>query len=256
MSIETTPGGLATPELRPVAVYSIAAGCLALGIAVGYWLLVPQATPAGAPVATSATPDASLAQSLASKPVSAMPTSAGAGPAAAAKPNATPPGGANHSTMELGKRADLMAAPLIAKLGADPKNPDLLAQIGAIYHQNQQFKQAATYYSRAVEAAPADGPVRTKLATALFRAGDANGAINQLEEVLKRAPKDANALFDLGFIKLQARNDTKGALEAWKQLLKLNPQLPAERRELVQKHIQSLEANQAENKSNLGAETK
>ncbi len=48
-------------------------------------------------------------------------------------------------------------------------------------------------------------------------------------------PKDANALFDLGMIKLQGKSDGKGAIAAWQRLLKTNPQLSPDRKATVMK---------------------
>ena len=43
--------------------------------------------------------------------------------------------------------------------------------------------------------------------------------------MLKTNPKDVNALFNLGMIKYRAKNDSAGAIAAWQQLLKNNPNL-------------------------------
>jgi cytochrome c-type biogenesis protein CcmH/NrfG len=75
------------------------------------------------------------------------------------------------------------------------------------------------------------------LASSLYRGDDVDGAIRQLNQALSYDPKDANALFDLGIIKLHGKQDGKGALAAWQQLLKSNPQLSADRKATVQKMI-------------------
>jgi cytochrome c-type biogenesis protein CcmH/NrfG len=62
-----------------------------------------------------------------------------------------------------------------------------------------------------------------------------DGAIGQLEQALRNDPKDANSLFNLGIIKWQGKQDGKGALAAWQELLKSNPQLSADRKAEVQK---------------------
>jgi cytochrome c-type biogenesis protein CcmH/NrfG len=62
-----------------------------------------------------------------------------------------------------------------------------------------------------------------------------DGAISQLQQALHYDPKDANALFNLGMIKWQGKQDGKGALAAWQELLKSNPQLSADRKATVQK---------------------
>ncbi|MGA7242893.1 MAG: tetratricopeptide repeat protein, partial [Terracidiphilus sp.] len=77
--------------------------------------------------------------------------------------------------------------------------------------------------------------VRTKLASSLYRNGDIDGAIAQLNKALTYDPKDANALFDMGMIKLQGKGDPKGALAAWQRLLKTNPQLSPDRKATVLK---------------------
>jgi cytochrome c-type biogenesis protein CcmH/NrfG len=73
------------------------------------------------------------------------------------------------------------------------------------------------------------------MASCLYYDGDADGAITQLEQSLKIDPKDANSLFNLGMIKWKGKNDAKGAVAAWEQLLKSNPHLEADRKAQVEK---------------------
>jgi cytochrome c-type biogenesis protein CcmH/NrfG len=120
-------------------------------------------------------------------------------------------------------------------LKSDPNNSALLIQVGAIYHSTRQFRQAAVYYGKAVQIDPANVTVRTKLASSLYRSGDVDGAIAQLNQALSYDSKDANALFDLGMIKMQGKGDGKGALAAWQKLLKSNPQLSEDRKAMVLK---------------------
>ena len=144
-------------------------------------------------------------------------------------------GGRMPSLEEMKRMADKQAAPLLEKLKSDPNNSALLVQVGAIYHATHQFKEAAAYYGRAVQIDPKNVAVRTKLASSLYRSGDVDGAIAQLNQALSYDPKDANALFDLGMIRLQGKQDGKGAVAAWQRLLKTNPQLSADRKAMVQK---------------------
>jgi cytochrome c-type biogenesis protein CcmH/NrfG len=149
---------------------------------------------------------------------------------ATAKPAGHPP------TLEAMKQmADKQAAPLLEKLKSNPNDSALLVQVGAIYHSTHQFQQAANYYSQAVNADPKNVATRTKLASSLYRKGDVDGAIEQLNKALTYDPKDANALFDLGMIKLQGKGDNKGALQAWQRLLKTNPQLSEDKKATVLK---------------------
>ena len=92
-----------------------------------------------------------------------------------------------------------------------------------------------SYYDRALQVDPKNVAIRTELASCLYYKGDVDGAISQLQQALHYDPKDANSLFNLGMIKWQGKQDSKGALATWQLLLKSNPQLSAERKATVQK---------------------
>jgi len=83
--------------------------------------------------------------------------------------------------------------------------------------------------------------IRTEMASCMYYDGDVDGAISQLQQALRYDPKDANALFNLGMIKWQGKKDGKGAVVAWQELLKSNPQLSADRKAKVQKLMADLE---------------
>ncbi|UWZ85434.1 tetratricopeptide repeat protein [Occallatibacter riparius] len=154
-----------------------------------------------------------------------------------------PMSGRRPSLEEMKVMADKQAAPLLAKLDKDEKNTDLLVQVGGIYHSAHQYKQAASYYDRAVAAKPSDVAIRTKLAASLFRMGDIDSAIDQLNQALSYDPKDANSLFNLGLIQWQGKLDGKSALATWQKLLKTNPQLAPERKAMVDKMIAEVKAH-------------
>lgn len=171
-------------------------------------------------------------------PVSSAPTAHSSSPAPAAAAPTADLGNAHMPTAaEMKQMADRQAAPLLAKLKADPNNAALLAQTAAVYHIDHQFQQAAAYYAKAVQIDPANTALRTRYASSLYRSGDIDGALAQLNAVLGTDPKNANALFDLGMIRLQGKADGKGALAAWQTLLKTNPQLSPDRKAVVLKLI-------------------
>jgi|ERR1700687_1147133 len=192
-------------------VYAMAVICLVVGMAIGYLFRGSQ-SPA-APAQPAANPQAS-AQS--SAPGGGM-------------------GGQMPSLEQMKKMADTKAAPLLEKLKGDPNNSDLLIQVGNIYIATHQFKEAASYFDKSLQVDPKNVAIRTQLASCLYYTGDVEGAISQLQQALHYDPKDANSLFNLGLIKWQGKKDGKGALVAWQELLKSNPQLSADRKATVQK---------------------
>ncbi len=188
--------------------YAMAALCLAVGLVLGYLFRGS---------AAHSTPASSTTQ-----------------PAAASAPATHPQ---MPSLEDMKRMADKKAEPLLTKLKTDPNNSDLLNQIGTLYKATHQFKEAAGYFQKAIDANPENVAARTDLASCLFYQGDADGAINQLQQSLRYDPKDANSLFNLGMIRLQAKNDPSGAVTAWQQLLKSNPKLAADKKAAVEKLI-------------------
>ena len=143
---------------------------------------------------------------------------------------------------QMKQMADKQAEPLIAKLKDDPKNTDILNQLGKIYLSTHQFTQAAEYFSKSLELKPKDVATRTTLASCLYYSGDVDGALKQLAQATSDNPKDANSLFNLGMIRWQGKKDGKGALSAWTQLLKANPELEPNKRAQVEKLIADVRA--------------
>jgi len=207
----------------------MAAICLGVGLAVGYLIRTETADPvAAAPVAKAAV----------KSPHTGTMTAAGQMP----------------SLAEMHQIATQQVAPLLDKLKKDPKNFALLMQVGAVYHAAHQFKDSASYYARAVEVQPKNIDAHNKLAISVYRSGDVDGAIAELNRSLNIAPKDPNSLFNLGMIRLEGKKDPKGAVAAWQNLLNLNPQLDAERKAQVQHLIAG--ANAASNGQAAGTGAK
>ncbi|HZU43690.1 MAG TPA: tetratricopeptide repeat protein [Terriglobales bacterium] len=190
-------------------VYIMATICLLIGLAVGYLLRGSQS-----PNPASASAPAPAPTTHAAAPAQQMPT-----------------------MEQMKQMGDKAAESLLAKLKTDPNNADLLVQIGNVYKSTHQFKDAAGYYESSLKINPKNVPIRTELASCLFYAGDADGALAQLQQSLKDDPKDANSLFNLGVIRWKAKKDTSGAIAAWQQLLNSNPKLEDNKRAQVEKLI-------------------
>lgn len=230
MANESSTAPAAEVYLQATRVYTMAAICLGAGLAVGY-----------------------LVRTAMANPVSAAPIAA----AAAKSPHSETltPAGHMPSLNEMHQVASQKAAPLLAKLKTDPNNSALLMQIGSVYHSAHLFKDAATYYGMAVQLDPRSVDAHTKLAISLFRAGDVDPAIAELNRALSLDPKNPNALFNLGMIRLQGKNDPKGALAEWQKLVKLNPQLDPERKAQVQKLMADVMAASNDRMAGKGAGT-
>jgi cytochrome c-type biogenesis protein CcmH/NrfG len=189
-------------------VYVMAIICLALGLSLGYLFRGSQMQSSAASLSSQTGP-----------------------PAQAGMPQQMP------TLDQMKHMADKKAEPLLAQLKNDPKNVDLLKQVARIYEATHQFKEAAGYFGKALEINSRDVATRTEMASCLYYNGDVDGALAQLQQAIKDDPKDANSLFNLGMIRWKGKNDTTGALLAWDELLKSNPNLESKKKAQVEKLI-------------------
>jgi cytochrome c-type biogenesis protein CcmH/NrfG len=115
------------------------------------------------------------------------------------------------------------AAPMLAELQQRPNDPDLLAKIGNLYYDSQVYPQAIEYYQRALKVRPDNPDIRTDMGTAMWYSGDADGALKEFKTSLSYNPTHNGTLFNRGVVLMQGKNDPKGAIASWEQLLKVNP---------------------------------
>ena len=175
--------------------YVLAAFCMLLGVALGY-LFRGSASVATAQAAPATTTE--QGSSSRQKP---------AGPNAQAMPVQS-------------------AAPLLEVVKKDPNDFDSLVKLANLYYDGQQFPSAIQYYERALAIHPDNPDVRTDMGTAYWYTGNAEKALSAMETSLKYRPGHPQALFNLGWVRWQGKQDPKGAIAAWQQLLKANPDYP------------------------------
>ena len=180
--------------------YLLAMVCLLLGAALGYFFRGSAASVPTAATQTAASP---------AMPPSGMPS--GNLPSASGPP---------PTVEELAS----IAAPMLTALKADPKNADVLIQLGNLYYDHRVYAESITYYTRALELRPKDVNVRTDLGTAYWYTGDAKKAIAEYDKSLAVDPHHSATMMNMGIVKLNGLNDAKGAIAIWDKLLKENPQ--------------------------------
>ena len=111
-------------------------------------------------------------------------------------------------------------------LTTDPKNVRANVELANRLYDAGRYAESIPYYQQAFTGDPKNVSVSTDLATAMYYAGRADDALAQFALSLKIDPKHAQTLFNLGIVKRDARNDPKGAIEAWERLLSSVPDYP------------------------------
>lgn len=192
-----------------VQAYTLAVVCLALGIALGYLL-------------RGSAPSAAVA----AEPAPAGVPSGNVGPAQIPGMAGVPGAQANPALV------DKAAEPFLASLKNNPKDVEALTKLGNLYYDAQLYQKAIGYYDQALKITPKNADVRTDMGTAYWYMGDADRAIAEFEKSLAAQPNHAHTLFNMGVVKWQGKSDPKGAVAAWEQLLKTNPDYPEKGRVL------------------------
>ena len=195
------------PAWKPAQTYTLAAICLVIGLAIGYFLR-GSASPTETAAANTAAPQAAAATQQ-------MPPSQ--------DPHAGMPPQKMPTIDDMKRMADKQAAPLLAKLKADPNNADLLNQVGMMYRATHQFQTAIDYYQKSLAINPKNVGARTDMASCMYYLGNVDGALAELNKSLTYDPKHMGTLINIGIIKWKGKDDVNGAIAAWQQALKLNP---------------------------------
>ena len=143
---------------------------------------------------------------------------AGSSPAAAVQAAAATPAPAVVTEQELQGWRNILAT--------DPKNVRANVELANRLYDAGRYAESIPYYQQAYANDPKNVSVSTDLATALYYAGRADDALKQFDKSLSIDPKHGQTLFNLGIVKRDARNDPKGAIDAWERLLTSVPDYP------------------------------
>jgi len=139
----------------------------------------------------------------------------------ASGPAATlPPSAITGSAQSL---LDAETKPLIARLDSNPKDVPALIELGNFYFDASHWSEAITYYTRALNETPKNPDVRTDMGISYYYSGDPDRALKEFDLALKNDPQHVQTLFNVGVVKMNGKNDPKGAIEAWESLLKIDP---------------------------------
>ncbi len=199
--------------------YVLAALCLALGVAIGY-LFRGSASPVTQTAQAAASSDAAVPHGQSESDHSGSDQS----------------GSAQLTPEQQKAMTDQAAAPLLETLKTNAGDFNTLVRLGNLYYDGRQYQDAVKYYKLAAKSQPTNPDLLTDLGTTLWYTGNADGAIAEYQAALKYRPGHPGTLFNLGIVRWQGKSDPRGAIEAWEELLRKNPDYPEKQR--LQEYIE------------------
>ncbi|GEM_PF-2898683 len=112
------------------------------------------------------------------------------------------------------------------RLKENPEDLEALIFLANANFDIQRFETAETLYLRILKIDPNNLHVRTDLASVYRNLEDSDKAVETLRVVLSLNPNHEVALYNIGIILLNDKEDFEGAAEAWERLVKINPNDP------------------------------
>lgn len=147
-------------------------------------------------------------------------------PAAAPVAQSAPPATAPPAAQQPAVLDQAKVQALRTTAEQNPQDPAPRVQLGNLYFDAEQYKDAITWYEAAFALNPRDPDVSTDLGVAYHYINQPDRALAQFERSLAVDPKHTKTLFNMGIVKAFGKQDYAGAAEAWQQVVALAPGTP------------------------------
>ncbi len=105
----------------------------------------------------------------------------------------------------------------------DPKNLSALEELGNLYFDSNQPKEAIDAYNQYLALKPDNADVRTDLGIMYRKLGQFDKAIDEFRKAAKIDPKHLNSRYNIGLVLLHDKQDMKGAIQAFEEYVKVDP---------------------------------
>lgn len=120
----------------------------------------------------------------------------------------------------------------------DPKNLSAWEELGNLYFDSNQPREAIEAYSQYLSIKPDNADVRTDMGIMYRRLGEFDRAIEEFKKAAQSDPKHVNSRYNLGLVLLHDKQDIKGAVKAWEEYLKVDQK--SERAERVRSQLDKI----------------
>jgi tetratricopeptide (TPR) repeat protein len=157
------------------------------------------------------------------------------GPAIVQKPQMAPaPALPGPSPLEMASKIQTLKD-IVNK---DPKNLPAWVELGNLYFDSNQPKEAIEAYKQYLAVKPDNADVRTDMGIMYRKLGDFDRALEEFRKAAQSDPKHVNSRYNLGLVLLHDKRDIKGAIQAWEDYLRVDPK--SERAERVRTQMANL----------------
>jgi cytochrome c-type biogenesis protein CcmH/NrfG len=147
---------------------------------------------------------------------------------------APPPAPSARSSIEVASQIQTLKE-IIKK---DPKNLAAWVELGNLYFDTDQPKEAIEAYRQYLAIKPDNPDVRTDMGIMYRKLGEFDRAIEEFRKAAQNDPKHVNSRYNLGLVLLHDKGDMKAAIKAWEDYLKVDPS--SERAQRIRAQIEKM----------------
>jgi tetratricopeptide (TPR) repeat protein len=140
------------------------------------------------------------------------------------KPQMAPPGAPVQAPLARDSIEDASQIKTLKEIvKKDPKNLPAWVELGNLYFDTDQHKEAIEAYSQYLAVKPNNPDVRTDMGIMYRKLGQFDRAIEEFRKAAQSDPKHINSRYNIGLVLLHDKQDIKGAIRAWEEYLKVDP---------------------------------
>jgi len=133
------------------------------------------------------------------------------------------PGGQTAGPAAAAPDVDARVAELKTFLEQNPEDAKTWAKLGHLFFDANRFNEAIGAYQKSLALEPDNPAVLTDMGVMYRRSGDPEKAIQAFDQAVAASPGFETALFNKGVVLMADVNDLAGAMAAWEELVKINP---------------------------------
>lgn len=108
-------------------------------------------------------------------------------------------------------------------LKKDPKNLSAWVELGNLYFDTNQPREAIEAYNQYLTTKPDNADIRTDMGIMYRKLRDFDRALKEFRMAAQSDPKHVNSRYNIGIVLLHDKQDIKGAIAAWEEYLKVDP---------------------------------
>jgi cytochrome c-type biogenesis protein CcmH/NrfG len=122
----------------------------------------------------------------------------------------------------------------------DPRNLPAWVELGNLYFDSDQPKEAIEAYSHYLAVKPDNPDVRTDMGIMYRKLGQFDKALEEFRKAAQIDPKHVVSRYYIGLVLLHDKQDMKGAIKAWEEYLRVDPN--SERAQRIRAQTEKMKA--------------